>query len=206
MRSIYELLPNEIKEQGYTQEVISKLYNQLYIKKNVEVHVEMVLDAPMQVMTLQGLVMAMIGMYVVTGARGEKYVITPETLEMTYDKVYNKPNMYVKKKYPVIAEKKADDFVVPNNDANGGFLKGRAGGYLVQSMIYSKSIYPVDREIFEESYIPYVEYLREKYGVVDEVFLEEAQDLEKVKPNIFQTALEWIKDIWYKVREKFGRE
>ena len=206
MRSIYELLPNEIKEQGYTKDIISKLYNQLYIKKNIEVEIEQVTDAPRQVITLQGLMMAMIGMYVVTGARGEKFVITQETLDMTYDKVLNKPNMYVKKKYPVIAEKKNADFVVPNNDANGGFLKGRAGGYLVQSMIYAKSIYPVDKDIFEESYIPYVEYLREKYGVIDELFEEEMKDLQEIKPNIFERVFNWIKDKWDMIRKRSNNE
>ena len=206
MKSIYELLPNEIKEQGYTKDIISKLYNQLYIKKNIEVEIEQVTDAPRQVITLQGLMMAMIGMYVVTGARGEKFVITQETLDMTYDKVLNKPNMYVKKKYPVIAEKKNADFVVPNNDANGGFLKGRAGGYLVQSMIYAKSIYPVDKDIFEESYIPYVEYLREKYGVIDELFEEEMKDLQEIKPNIFERVFNWIKDKWDMIRKRSNNE
>lgn len=206
MKSIYELLPNEIKEQGYTKDIISKVYNQLYIKKNIEVEIEQVIDAPKQIMTLQGLMMAMIGMYVVTGIRGEKFVITQETLDMTYDKVLNKPNMYVKKKYPVIAEKKKADFIVPNNDANGGYLKGRAGGYLVQSMIYSKSIYPVDADIFEESYIPYVEYLREKYGVVDELFEEETRDLQEIKPNIFEKILNWIKDKWDIIRKRSNNE
>lgn len=210
MKSIYELIPNEIKEQGYTKEIISKIYSQLYIKKNIEVEIEQVLDTPRQVITLEGLMMAMIGMYVVTGVRGEKYVITQETLDKTYDKVLNKPNMYIKKKYPVISEKKNVDFVVPNNDANGGFLKGKAGGYLVQSMIYSKNIYPVDKDIFEETYIPYVEYLREKYGVIDEMFEEELEALENIKPNIFVRAITLIKEkctnLWNTFRRKSNND
>ncbi len=210
MKSIYELIPNEVKEQGYTKEIILKIYSQLYIKKNIEVEIEQVVDTPRQVITLEGLVMAMIGMYVVTGSRGEKYVITQETLDKTYDKVLNKPNMYIKKKYPVIAEKKDTDFVVPNNDANGGFLKGKAGGYLVQSMIYAKNIYPVDKEIFEDTYIPYAEYLREKYGVIDEMFEEEIQDLEHIEPNVFVKLLKSVKEkiisLWNKIRRKSNHD
>lgn len=210
MKSIYELIPKEIKEQGYTKEIISKLYGQLYIKKNIEVEIERVVDGPRQIVTLQGLMLAMNGMYVVTGSRGEKFVITRETLDETYDKVLNKHNMYIKKKYPVIAEKKDSDFIIPNNDANGGYLKGKAGNYLVQSMIYAKSIYPVDKDIFEETYIPYVEYLREKYGVIDEVFEEEYQDFEEKRPNIFINIFNGIKNIivelWGKIRRKSNNE
>lgn len=210
MKSIYELIPNEIKELGYSKEIIAKIYNQLYIKKNIEVHIEKVVDTPRQVITLEGLIMAMVGMYVVTGARGEKYVITQDTLDMTYDKVLSKPNMYIKKRYPVIVERKDADFVVPNNDANGGFLKGRAGGYIVQSMIYSPNIYPVDKEIFEETYIPYIEYLRDKYGVVDELFLEELQDVEIKEPNIIIKCITWIKEmisnLYNKIRKKGNYE
>lgn len=198
MNSIYELLPKELKDMGYTKDVIYNIYKQLYIKKPIEVYIEEVQDEAIQVNSLEGLVMAMPGMYIATGIKGEKFVITKDILDTIYNKVENKENIYIKKPYPVIAEKKDDTFVVKNENANGGFLKGKPGDYMIQSMIKSTYIYPIDCEIFNQSYIPYVEFLRERCGLWDEQFEEELYVYPVKKENIFSRIYTYFQRFLYK--------
>ncbi len=198
MYSIYELLPKELKDIGYTKEVIFNIYKQLYIKKPIEVCIEEVQDEAVQINSLNGLVMAMPGMYIATDINGDKFVITKDVLDSVYDKVENKENTYIKKPYPVIAEKKEETFVVKHDDANGGFLKGKAGDYMVQSMINSKYVYPVDCDTFNQSYITYIEFLREKYGVWEEDFEEEIYSYPIKKESIFSKIYTYFQRFFYK--------
>ena len=198
MYSIYELLPKELKDMGYTKDVIYNIYKQLYIKKPIEVYIEEVQDEAVQVNSLEGLVMAMPGMYIATGIKGEKFVITKDILDTIYDKVENKENTYIKKPYPIIAEKKEETFVVQHENANGGYLKGKAGDYMIQSMIKSTYIYPIDCEIFNESYIPYIDFLRERYGIWEEQFEEEVYSYPVKKETIFSKIYTYFQKFFIK--------
>jgi len=204
MRSIYELLPNEIKDLGYTEDIIYSIYSQLYIKKQMETKIELVVDVPRQVKTLDGVIMAMPGMYVVTGTKNEQNVITKETLELSYTPVFNKVNIYIKKRYPVIIELKNEKYVVPNPNAKGGYLMGKPGSILVQSMIDARDTYPIDVELFQETYIPYIDYLREKEGIYEEKFVEEVLE-EELTDNVFQKVFKWFKNIWNIIKSKFNK-
>jgi len=205
MRSIYELLPNEIKDLGYTEDIICSIYSQLYIKKQMETKIELVIDVPRQIKTLEGVIIAMPGMYVVTGTKNEQNVITKETLELSYTPVFNKANTYIKKRYPVIIELKNEKYVVPNPNAKGGYLTGKPGSILVQSMIDARDTFPIDVEVFQETYILYIDYLREKEGTYEEKFVEEAL-YEEMTDNAFQKVWKWFKNIWYIIKSKLNRD